>query len=107
MGKEWTTADGSKIKICDMSDAHLRNSIAFVERKPVESREALLHAAYRTLILLRGDIAIDITERAIQSLEGKCDYGDYCDHEPMYSYLLREAHSRELIILEDYYRSGK
>ena len=30
--KRWTMRDGTRIRICDMSDAHLQNAIAFIER---------------------------------------------------------------------------
>ena len=41
--KVWTTGDGQKLRICDMTDKHLLNAISFCERK---HRAAQLNLPY-------------------------------------------------------------
>lgn len=36
--KKWETGDGQKVRICDMSDEHLRNAIAYCERSHAQSQ---------------------------------------------------------------------
>jgi hypothetical protein len=66
--KLWTTKDGRRIRICDMSDSHLENSIRMLERMAVAATEAAISAGFRLLAGLRGEMAIMDTENELDSL---------------------------------------
>ncbi len=44
--KIWTTAEGKEIRICDMTDEHLHNAIAFCERTAIRLEQGELSAGY-------------------------------------------------------------
>lgn len=39
----WTCKDGTEVKICEMTDSHLKNCIAYIERESVEVPYGSLH----------------------------------------------------------------
>jgi len=73
--KLWTCKDGSWIRICDMTDSHLRNTIAFLERHTKMVEEMLVIAPNP----FNGDIASDLfDQRQDDVLENGLDPSEVC-----------------------------
>lgn len=85
---KWTQRDGNKIRICDMSDRHLINTIRFLKR--VNQDE--ISAAYSCLSCLQGEMAQFFAEQDIDRMEDT----PLEDRLPIYGKLLDEAQRREL-----------
>ena len=62
----WTTKEGKKIRVCDMSDSHLNNTIAFLERT-VHAQEVQI--AFHMLEVLHGEMALMSAESYANSLD--------------------------------------
>gem|GEM_PF-1954717 len=67
--KLWTTKDKRKIRICDMDDQHLENTINMIERTASKMTDEALNAGYRLLCILQGEMAIESVEDEIIALE--------------------------------------
>jgi len=63
--KIWTTRDGQKIRVCDMDDGHLQNTINFLERWTENRRKAALADAMTVANCVTADIASDCAEDAL------------------------------------------
>ena len=89
----WTTKDKRKIRICDMSDSHLSNTIAMLDRKTEVITPYLILEAHRTLNSLNGDMAMLAMEGEIDRL---IEYGvDPSTIYPLYDNLVLESQRRE------------
>jgi len=85
----WTTKKGEKVRIKDMTDSHLLNTIKLIERNHRDE----LNAAYSVASILTGEMATFCAERDIDCME---DEGPSYTH-PLYSDLVDEAERRKLI----------
>lgn len=65
----WTTKDKQKIRICDMSDHHLINTIKLIKRVVNKMRWHRLMEAYSFLSTLQGEMAIMSVENEIDLIE--------------------------------------
>ena len=63
--KQWTCRDGSKVRICDMTDSHIKNTIAMLER----SYRHGLNTMYSIYGGLQGEEAIACLDRDIWEAE--------------------------------------
>jgi hypothetical protein len=85
--KLWTCRDGRKVRICDMADSHLVNTIRMLRRKAAKVCNAELQAAYSISCLLQGEMASWECDLAIESMESDPSgekflppiYDDLCD----------------------------
>ena len=92
--KRWTMQDGTKIRICDMDDNHLVNTVRMLQRNArVEHFEAL-HAAYQLESVLHGDMALLCIGEDIDSLESTDP--EESGH-PLYFELCTEAERRGIV----------
>ena len=92
--KLWTTKNGKKIRICDMTNGHLINSINFIEKLANVITQKGIVAGYSMLSILQGECAIDDVSRELNYLE---EYGiDPEDINPLYENLCNEAIRRDL-----------
>lgn len=89
--KMWKTKNGEKIRICDMSDSHLNNTIAMLERKA----EDLHNITLESYPNFQGEMAQYYAEQEWEQVakEG-CDAADIY---PIYSDLLDERMRRDLL----------
>ena len=53
--KLWQTRSGEVIKISNMGDSHLVNTIRLLRRKAEAWREKTIHSGYQTLGMLQGE----------------------------------------------------
>ena len=60
--KTWTTKDGSKIRICDMDDEHLYNTITLLNKQSRMATSNAILTGYSMLGMLQGEMAIDSVE---------------------------------------------
>jgi hypothetical protein len=92
--KLWKTKDGQKVRICDMSDDHLINTIKMLERIAKQIWHYELATAYSAANFLQGEMAIDSADGHIRHLEEEGP--DVTRHYPIYENLYYEAMRREL-----------
>lgn len=94
--KKWTTKSGDKIRICDMTDGHLKNTLAFVQRVAKHYQTNQEIALSNMACMFDGDMAsLDIDNRLMALEEDGVDPGELC---PLYPHLLLEALRRSLEI---------
>jgi hypothetical protein len=90
--KKWTTIDGRKARMCDMTDSHLLNAIAICQRM---HRAVQLDTPYPSL---NGEMAQFYAEQDWSSLQ---DSNDPSDSFPLYDDLCLEARRRRLTLPEN------
>jgi hypothetical protein len=85
--KKWTCKDGSKVRIKDMDDRHLRNTIAFLERR---------HEAFKLMgpPEFAGDIAMWDAEMGYEELLNS----DVEDVFPIYADMVQEMEDRRSVL---------
>lgn len=91
--KVWTTKDGTRVRICDMTDSHLCNTIRFLQR----AHDRAVTDAFAFASLFDGEsmasyYADQDADNAAQSTPD--------DVFPLYSDLLAEAERRGLKVAE-------
>ena len=92
--KLWTMQDGNKIRICDMGDSHLTNTIAMLERMAERKTQNAITAGYNILCMIQGEMAEMSIENDLRHLE---DYGiDPSEISPLYGDLLDDQTRREI-----------
>lgn len=67
--KLWKCKDGRKVRICDMTDSHLDNAIAMMERMARAVHPLLVAQAYAIASCLQGEMASYYAEQDIDRLE--------------------------------------
>lgn len=90
--KFWQTREGKKVRICDMDDAHLENTIRFLERAAEAQRESALTSAYLVESMLQGEMALVSIESEINRLE-ESDPSEFLPD--VYEAMLLERQRRE------------
>lgn len=65
----WVMKDGTKVRIEDMSNTHIINSINLMERKAREMYSEVEHSMWSVYGSLQGEMAIDSMENEINSLD--------------------------------------
>lgn len=91
--KIWTTKDGTRLRICDMTDGHLNAAIELLERLAQAQEAEAMEAGYAMLNFLSGEMAIDDVERNLDYLEA---HGiDPSEINPLYENLILERERRE------------
>lgn len=88
--KCWTCKDGRKIKIKDMSDSHLKNTIAMLER----AHSSLIENAWAACSILQGEMASYYAEQEIDGLE------EVNSTHPLYDDLVEEQNKRSAKVFE-------
>ncbi len=90
--KKWTTKDKSKIRICDMEDSHLLNTIKFLERF-AETERKLNMDFYITCPQPNGEMAQMAFDNEL-SLAIESIWEDFTP--PIYDNLIKEKERRKL-----------
>lgn len=92
----WVTKDKQRIRICDMTNSHLLNTIAMLERSAAKFLATEISSAYSVLCSLQGEMAQFCCEQDIRSLE-ETDASDWLyEHSAVYPKLLLEKERRKL-----------
>jgi hypothetical protein len=86
--------DGTKIRICDMSDRHLLNTIKMLERNHERHVQEHIREGYNCLAGMSGEIAVQSIEDDLDLLErGEVEPGEFV---PIYDDMVGEAARRGL-----------
>lgn len=96
MAKKWTTIDGKRIPIPELSDSHLLNIIRMLRRQAPHVKEVALEEGYNFLSTLRGEMATYYAEQDIQSVEDSTDEEFLSEYHPLWDDLVAEANRRGL-----------
>jgi hypothetical protein len=91
----WTTREGKRIRISEMTDQHLLNTISFLRRKAYEQYPELLSQAESMAAVMNGEQAlIDISNAIFELEEG--GWEALLDVVPQYDAMLESLHARKL-----------
>jgi hypothetical protein len=85
--KQWTCKDGRKIRIKDMDDKHLMNTIRMLER----NSEYYFCDMFMSMATVNGDMATYFLEQEMDNM-----IEDDIIMHPLYEDLLEEANRRKL-----------
>lgn len=93
----WTTKDGKKIKISEMQDDHLINSIRLLRR--VVRRMRLGHelSGFSMLNFVNGEMAELAIEQSLEQ-EAAMDDEEWLNYHTSYEELIKEAKRRDILI---------
>lgn len=91
----WTTKDGTKIRICDMSDGHLNSTIELLERHRDSVSKNYERDLMAASLFLQGEMALMDIDRAIDDFEEN-GVPDVAVH-PLYSALCDEMERRQAL----------
>lgn len=94
----WTTRDGRKVRLCDMADSHLLNTIKYLKKRTEARLAAEIALGYRVLCGLQGEMAQLCVEQDLDRLESEDPESFLLEHFPLYEKLLLEAERRKLPI---------
>lgn len=94
MSKMWTMADGTQIKIKDMTDSHLRNAIAMLERNCWAIRMAYYGDVLNATNSLQGEMALYEVDRESDTVAGMSDE-EFLWEMTEYGDLVEELESRK------------
>ncbi len=95
---KWMTAEGEVVRIVDMSDFHLRNTIKLLTTwSEIWLREEL-NGAFECSIMFDGDMAMDHIDQAIENLIEAQPEDIAYDTFKAYPKMIDEAAKRELTI---------
>jgi hypothetical protein len=73
----WTMRDGTKIAVVNMSNEHLDNAIALMERNAERYRQGAINSGFQMLSMLQGEQAIYAVESEMDRLtDGEWDLYD-------------------------------
>ena len=91
--KKWTQKDGKKIRICDMSDQHLGNTIEMLRRYAEAQHRNMLMGSYAAEAFFTGELAQFAIEDRIEALV--MDGPDPSRYYALYDDLVEEQHRRD------------
>lgn len=94
----WMTKDGKKIKISDMSDGHLINSVRLLQRTVGKMRLGHQLSGFSILNFVNGEMAEMAIENALQQ-EMEMDDEEWLEYHTSYEELIEEAKKRDIIML--------
>ena len=90
--KMWTMASGKKVRICDMSNEHLANTILMLKREAKRAEDVLVGDLLEAGRFVRGDHAVEDVEDALGRLT---EHGfDPSNVSPLYDDLWADYHRR-------------
>lgn len=94
----WVTKDGKRVKVRDMTDSHLVNTIRYLRRTTSEWKQEYELALYGGLAMLSGEMATYCATQSIEQFEAM-SVDEYLEEScPTYPAMLREAEKRGLKI---------
>jgi hypothetical protein len=67
----WTTADGAKIRLCDMGDGHLLAARRMLDRRAEARYHSAVSSGYSALGFVSSEAATDAIESGLSSLESE------------------------------------
>ena len=86
--KIWVTKDKKKVRVCNMSDKHLLNTIKYLENKAQDTADNISYPSFY------GEIAQDISEDIYEKIQQN-PVGYFLD-DSIYNDLLTEKNKRGL-----------
>lgn len=91
---EWTTKDGQKIPVDQLTDSHLRNIVNYLLRNSPALYQRDLMTGYHAIGFLQGEMALDLMNDELDYLEFEQDPEDYVTSLPIWSALRSEWEKR-------------
>ena len=91
----WTTRDGTRMKLSEMTESHLENALAFVERSLKRQLQQEINALWALSSMLHGEMALDHVESVLNDLESK-SIDNLLWESPEYRALWEELLNRQM-----------
>lgn len=92
----WQTRDGQRIRVKDMSDEHLINTIRMLHSNGAKMKRAHIAAAYSVASGLQGEMAQFYADRDIDRMEATTLEEFLSQSVPTYDALMEEIEKRKL-----------